>query len=404
MSALRLFDACGQKRRLTDKKGKYHSFLFWNIVAAVAHLANAAASYWTASETSRENMYPVFQDYSLWKVKDEYCANSTNAIGYVQTGMDDEEFVILPTESAKTSELSLIWLIIGFHLLSFVFQIVLNTDYFRDWYVQNVLKNGVNPLRFVEYSISASLMLICLALISNILSLYALIGLGIMTAATQLFGLLAECLFSDEYLSTSTGYVEQEKVPLFGRASFRDSEIAIATQKPGKPEKLVRKPEKPERRSKRHPLASSVRRLGWIAHFSGWVTMLGGYGGILLNQYAWGLEQNNANGVGPPPWVNALIITIALLYNVFGFLQLFQLCAKDPYLNSVTGGRSTCQCVSNGGSGDGSRIRVCGKSLNEAVELIFVLNSLSTKSVLGWVIIGQLMRAEDVITTTITCS
>ncbi len=359
MSALRLFDACGQKKRVTDKNGKYHSFLFWNIVAAVAHLANAAASYWTASQTSRENMYPVFQDYSLWKAKNEYCANSTNAIGYVQTGMDDEEFVILPTESAKSSELSLFWLIIGFHLLSFGFQIVLNTDYFRDWYVQNVLEKGVNPLRFVEYSISASLMVICLALISNILSLYALIGLGIMTAATQLFGLLAECLFSDEYLSTSTGYVEQDKARLFARPSFRDSEIAIAT-----PQKPV-KPEKPERRSKKHPLASSLRRLGWIAHFSGWVTMLGGYGGILLNQYAWSLEQNNTNGVGPPAWVNALIAAIAVLYNVFGFLQLFQLCAKDPYLNSVTGGRSTCPCVSNGGSGDGRKIRLW--SDNEAL-------------------------------------
>ena len=398
MSALRLFDACGQKKLVTDKNGRYHAFLFWNIVAAIAHLANAAASYFTASKTSRENMYPVFQDYSLWKAKDEYCADPTNATGYSQTGMNDEEFVILPTESAKSSELSLFWLIIGFHLLSFGFQIVLNTDTFRDWYVQNVLRNGVNPMRFIEYSISASLMVICLALISNILSLYALVGLGIMTAATQLFGLLAECLFSDRYLNSMGGYTvqQEEKVPLFGRLSFRDSEIATP-EKPGKPER------KPEKRSEMHPFASSLRQLGWIAHFSGWVTMLGGYGGILLNQYAWSLEQNNTNGVGPPAWVNALIAAIAVLYNVFGFVQLFQLCAKDPYLNSCTGGRSTCPCVSNGGTGDGTRIKLFGKSLNESVELIFVLNSLATKSVLGWVIIGQLMRTEDTITTSITC-
>lgn len=396
MSALLgILKSCGTDKYIKDKNGTYHPFLLWNIVAALAHLANAIASYASATKVSRENMYPVFQDYSLWQDKAEYCANPTNETGYTQSGMNGEEFVILPTASAKSSELSLFWLIIGFHLLSFGFQIVLNTDYFRDWYVENVLQNGVNPIRFVEYSISASIMVVCLALISNILSLYALVGLGIMTAATQLFGLLAECLFSDQYLYDQT-YVEKEKAPLFKPAIFRDSEIAA-------PLLAGSRDKNKKEKSQVNDLTLSVRRLGWAAHFSGWVTMLGGYGGILLSHYFWSIEQNSSNGVGPPAWVNVLIIAIAILYNVFGFIQLFQLCAKDPYLNSVTGRSTSCPCVSNGKSGDGKRIKLFGRSLNESVELIFVLNSLATKTVLGWVIISNLMRVDDVITTTITC-
>ena len=131
--------------------------------------------------------------------------------------------------------------------------------------------------------------------------------------------------------------------------------------------------------------------------------MLGGYIGILLNQFFFSRSQSSSDGVSAPAWVDALIIVIAVLYNVFGFIQLFQLCAKDPYLNSVTGKRSGCPCVSNGESGDGRRMKVCGMSLNEGVEFCYVLNSLATKSVLGWVIIGQISRTEDVIGTTITC-
>ena len=388
-----LLRACGIDSYFRDNKGKFHSFLLWNVIAALAHLANAVASFFTASEIGRNNTYPVFQDYALWQQKSDYCSNDTGAIGYTQTGMSNE-FVILPTESKQTSELSLFWLIIGFHMLSFGFQISLNTNYFRDWYVEGVLERGVNPMRFLEYSISASLMVVCLALISNILSLYALLGLGIMTAATQLFGLLAECLFSDEYLAADSIVLEDYGGgPLVARATFRDSEVA--TRRPVKPDK----PDKPTE----HPLAKSLRRLGWAAHFSGWVTMLGGYIGILLNQFFFSRSQSSSDGVSAPAWVDALIIVIAVLYNVFGFIQLFQLCAKDPYLNSVTGKRSGCPCVSNGESGDGRRMKVCGMSLNEGVEFCYVLNSLATKSVLGWVIIGQISRTEDVIGTTITC-
>ena len=388
-SVVSALERCGLDKYVKDKNGKFHSFLFWNIAAAMGHLGNAAFSFDGASDQGRINMYPVFQDYAAWKNKADYCVNNTGEIGYTRG-----DYVILPTESAKSQELSLFWLIISFHLLSFGFQIVLNTDYFRDYYVKSVLTNGVNPFRFVEYSISASIMVVCLALISNILNLYALIALGCLTAVTQLFGLLAECLFSDEFLVVVPSYDEEISGELFEKATFRQDEV-----------RGLRKVRKPEKSRQKTPLSVKLRRLGWVAHFSGWVSMISAYVGILVQQYFFSVDQNESNDVSPPDWVTALIIALAILYNIFGFTQVAQLCCKDPYLNSWTGKKEQCRCagVTSDRSGDGKRIKCCGRSLNEAIELCYVLNSLTTKSVLGWTIISNLLIEDFEITTTVTC-
>lgn len=388
-SVVSTLERCGLDEYVKDKNGKFHSFLLWNIIAALGHLGNAAFSFDGASEQGRKNMYPVFQDYAGWRNKTDFCANNGGEIGYTRG-----DFVILPTESAKSQQLSLFWLIISFHLLSFGFQMLLNTNYLRDYYVNSVLTNGVNPFRFVEYSISASVMVICLALISNILNLYALIALGCLTAVTQLFGLLAECLFSDEFLIEETSFDREIGGNLFEKATFRQSEVQRLAK--------VTKPDKPRKNT---PLSVKLRRLGWVAHFSGWVSMISAYVGILVQQYFFSVEQNKTGGVSPPSWVTVLIIVLALLYNIFGFTQVAQLCLKDPYLNSWTGKNEKCRCtgVTSDGSGDGKRIKCCGRSLNEAIELSYVLNSLISKSVLGWTIIGNLLVEDFEITTTVTC-
>ena len=386
---LSFLDTCGIGKYFKDKTGKFQSFLFWNAVAAFAHLGNAAFSFNGASDQGRKNMYPVFQDYAGWIKKTDFCTNNTG-IGYTRG-----DYVILPTESAKSQELSLFWLIIGFHLLSFSFQIILNTDYFRNYYVNSVLKNGVNPFRFVEYSISASIMVICLALISNILNLYALIALGCLTAVTQLFGLLAECLFSDEFLIEELSFDKETGGNLFKKATFRQSEVQ------GLIKRKTQKPEKPQKTT----LSTKLRRLGWVAHFSGWISMISAYVGILVQQYFFSVDQNKDNGVSPPDWVTVLIVVLAILYNIFGFTQVVQLCLKDAYMNAWTGKNEKCRFpgITSDGSGDGKKIQCCGKSLNESIELCYVINSLVTKTVLGWTIIGNLLVEDVIITTTVTC-
>ena len=59
------------------------------------------------------------------------------------------------------------------------------------WYEAN-LRRGVNPARWVEYSISASLMIVLIAMLTGITNLYALIGLFAVNASMIGFGWLME--------------------------------------------------------------------------------------------------------------------------------------------------------------------------------------------------------------------
>jgi hypothetical protein len=59
------------------------------------------------------------------------------------------------------------------------------------WYRTN-LTRGINPARWVEYSVSASLMIVLIAMLPGINNLYALIGLFAVNAAMILFGWLME--------------------------------------------------------------------------------------------------------------------------------------------------------------------------------------------------------------------
>jgi len=59
------------------------------------------------------------------------------------------------------------------------------------WYRIN-LTRGINPARWAEYSVSASLMIVLIAMLPGITNLYALIGLFAVNAAMILFGWLME--------------------------------------------------------------------------------------------------------------------------------------------------------------------------------------------------------------------
>lgn len=59
------------------------------------------------------------------------------------------------------------------------------------WYEAN-LDRGANYARWIEYSVSASIMIVLIAMLTGITSVYALIGLFAANAAMILFGLLME--------------------------------------------------------------------------------------------------------------------------------------------------------------------------------------------------------------------
>jgi len=78
-------------------------------------------------------------------------------------------------EPATTTlfDIPFVWLIAGFFLLSAVAHLIVATVYNRGY--NHNLKNGINKARWIEYSLSASLMMVAIAMLVGVYDLGSLI-------------------------------------------------------------------------------------------------------------------------------------------------------------------------------------------------------------------------------------
>lgn len=79
----------------------------------------------------------------------------------------------------------------AFLLLAAVDHLLMAAPRVNRWYEAN-LDRGANYARWIEYSVSASIMIVLIAMLTGITSIYALIGIFAANAAMILFGLLME--------------------------------------------------------------------------------------------------------------------------------------------------------------------------------------------------------------------
>ena len=79
----------------------------------------------------------------------------------------------------------------AFLLLAAVDHLLVAAPRVVEWYESN-LRRGTNVARWLEYSVSASVMVVLIAMLPGITNLYALLGLFAVNAATILFGWLME--------------------------------------------------------------------------------------------------------------------------------------------------------------------------------------------------------------------
>jgi hypothetical protein len=79
----------------------------------------------------------------------------------------------------------------AFLLLSALAHFLVSSPWLFGWYNRN-LKNHINYARWFEYALSASLMIVVIAMLSGIYDIVALLGLFTITALMNLLGLLME--------------------------------------------------------------------------------------------------------------------------------------------------------------------------------------------------------------------
>ena len=148
-------------------------------------------------------------------------------------------------------------LVISFHVLSAFFQFI---ALLRCYDYKRKVKTGRNWLRFVEYSISASIMLVIIALLNGITDLHILVSIAVLTASCQVCGALAEYIY----------------------------EFNMGIK--------------------------------WILHFNGWLTFGCAYG-IIFRAFFASVEDSE---VPPPDFVYVIVFLIFGLYASFGFVQLVE--------------------------------------------------------------------------------
>lgn len=96
----------------------------------------------------------------------------------------------LDTVSRTIVDIPLAWLLIAFLSMSAIAHAAVAGPWFDNY--KTGLKKGINKARWIEYSFSASTMMIAIAMLTGISNLGILIGVFVLTAVMNLMGLVME--------------------------------------------------------------------------------------------------------------------------------------------------------------------------------------------------------------------
>ena len=230
-----------------------------------------------------------------------------------------------------------------FFLLSAVFQTVQGGD--KSSYRKRVESNGTNVLRYVEYSFSVSLMVVCIATTLMIFDIFTHVLVFTCTFACMSLWLVSDCL----------------------RANAQRLHIVLRKY-PG----IIEIQE----------TFDKLNRLKWTTHYMGWLTFMKLYIFVFGVAYFrtvnrdWDcLQSLLVNTPATPEWVHAVIISQFLLFSCFGLIQFLQFRATP----------------------DGTKRMTVSEEIQEnmrigiTTEFSFIMLSLTAKSILGWVVAGNVL-------------
>lgn len=219
---------------------RYPLYYITNLVAAIIHLLNFIVFNIIHYSLNKDVLYNITTGYVEW------------------SNIEPNKFIIVPQKKI-IGYVSLHNLIIMFHLISFAFQMVVMIPIYQ--YKHKIEVKGINPLRFVEYSLSAPLMLVSIGLLSGITDLFILLLMCVLTSICMFCGALCEVL------------------------------------------------------PKRH----FFKRL--ITHLIGWLSILAAYSPIFTYFFMSNAEAVD----GAPKFVYVIVILQFILFQSFGIVQLIQL-------------------------------------------------------------------------------
>ena len=322
------------------------TYVVINYIAIAAHFITAVVQmilYFPKDPSE----FPYTESYLKWaKVK-----NGTICQGFTFNTTNDGEFCVQPEmdrickedESGLRCGVDLGWLIISFFLLSFFFQgIAALTDFCSvcGYKYSEKIEQGLNPLRFLEYSISASVMLVAIAVLNGVFDINLVASIAVLTCSCQLSGLVVEYLLQ-----------------------YDKDDLAL------------------------------------LAHLNGWLTLACAYG-IIFHAY---FKSATEGDTQPPGFVTVIVASLCALYCCFGITQITELFCRcrcsfvteEDKKQIITQKKCKDFCDARCEYCCSLRCRNTneGRCDHACKELSYVILSLAAKSVLGWVIFSNVLIA-----------
>ena len=270
-----------------------------------------------------------------------------------------------------------------------------------------------STLRFVEYSFSAAVMVVAVALQVGLMDAWSLFALAALTWTTMMLGLVAERVLAVEErvaaVKARTEPSRTEKTEIDREnASKRDTSNGTGSTAGDDPRQKMR--------SETAAVASGLRVVRWTAHLTGWVTQGVVFVVIIAHFFAsqraceWEASTEKGNRRTDnvaPDFVYAVVFAELALFVGFGLTQTAQFVSFDRDVYSA--GRKcrcrTCRCESRCGSkkkeketeNETERARCCCSATATAqydraarsralarVEAAYVAQSFVSKTLLGW--------------------
>ena len=356
---------------------KDRGLFVWNTVAAGTHFV----SFIVLVSLQRDWKVPIHRTVARWTSVD-------SGYGCFETLPNGTQNVcVVETVQLHVGEVSLLWETAAFFLLSAVFQGAVSMLWLsraHGWIMQ-----GISPLRWFEYSVSASVMILIIAQLSGMYSLQMQLVLFFAMAGVMGFGLL------HEYITLELTHARRtDSAPVSSRGQFRTAHDGIFA--PGAvPLTLSQRPPRYNNAEADSPMgvkrgmasnaswtavevpAAAAPRpaaaIKWAAHIFGWIPYIGVWVAIFISFFSTLAESS----VRPPWQVYTIIIGLFFGFSGFAFVQImytykFHRDASNPTKDQL------------------NKVRA---------ERMYIFLSLFTKTFLAWNLYGGvLMRSENSLT------
>ena len=315
-----------------------------NAAAALFHAIQAIVVLglvsWLNTQPAPSNkigVFPLVKTVSIWHKKPE------GAVGteYSESGMVSAEFYV-EFKRISSGELDVRYVIVAFFTLSAVFQVI-----------GGYILGGVwgSRLRFIEYSFSASIMIIAIAVESGIRELYTLAMMFVLIWVTMMLGLLAD------FINAVT--------------------VVVDKQVEWDPLLYVMGP-----------------RVWLIPHIAAWVTCLAAYGPI-LDVF---IQGSSKSDVQAPGFVHVIVFLQFALFSIFGLVQMYSLVRRTSLITDTlrSGGKKYSAVLADDAGATmqfqpESNIYRDLSDLNDFVEKAYITLSFVAKTLLSWLILSPIL-------------